>query len=258
MRVVVLGAGFGGLEIAARLSEAFEASGDELEVTLIDRSPEFVFGYSKLDVMFGRADEAAVRHPYRELMKPGEQFVQADITAIDPATRTAVTTSGDFTGDVLVVALGADLDPGATGGLIEGGHEFYTVAGAFALREVLREFNGGKVVVAVTSTPFKCPPAPSEATLLVDDLLRARGVRDRSQVSLVMPLGKPIPPSPAASELLLQEFSKRDIAWRPESLVRRLDPDRRVAVLGDGSELPYDLFLGVPVHRAPAVSSNPG
>ncbi len=253
MHVVVVGAGFGGLELSARLSEASRAVGDEVEVTLIDRSAAFVFGHSKLDVMFGRTDEAAVRHAYRDLVTPGVRFVQADVTALDPATRTATTSAGSFTGDVLVIALGADLDPGATPGLVEGGHEFYTVAGAFALRDVLHDFDGGRVVVAVTSTPFKCPPAPSETALLMDDLLRARGLRESSPLSLVMPLGVPIPPSPAASQLLLHEFAERGIDWRPESIVRRLDPDRRVAVLADGTELPYDLFLGVPVHRAPAV-----
>ena len=162
------------------------------------------------------------------------------------------------TGDVLVVALGADLDPTATPGLVEGGHEFYTVAGAFALRDVLAGFAGGRVIVAVTSTPFKCPPAPSETALLMDDYLRERGLRDRSPISLVMPMGVPIPPSPAASEALLVAFAARGIDWRPECLVRELDPARNVAVLSDGGEMPYDLFLGVPVHRAPVVVEQSG
>ncbi len=152
---------------------------------------------------------------------------------------------------MLVVALGADLHPDATPGLVEHGHEFYTVDGAFALRDVLADFPGGDVVVAVTSTPFKCPPAPSETALLVHDLLRRRGLLASSSVSLVMPLGVPIPPSPAASQALLGEFAERGISWHPGTLVRSLEPGR--AILGDGSSLPFDLFLGVPVHRAPAV-----
>jgi sulfide:quinone oxidoreductase len=157
-----------------------------------------------------------------------------------------------------VVALGADLHPAATPGLVAGGHEFYTVAGAFALREVLANFAGGTVVVGVTSTPFKCPPAPSETALLMDDYLKRRGLRDGSQISLVMPLGVPIPPSPAASEALLVAFAERGIDWHPERLVRELDPDRKVAMLSDGSDMPYDLFLGVPVHRAPSVVEDSG
>jgi sulfide:quinone oxidoreductase len=164
-----------------------------------------------------------------------------------------VTDAGDFDADVLVVALGADLDPAATPGLLEGGHEFYTVPGAFALRNVLADFAGGQVIVGVTSTPFKCPPAPSETALLVQDLLERRGLIEHSLVSLVMPLPVPIPPSPAASEALLVSFAERGIAWHPGRLVRGLDPDRKVALLSDDSEMPYDLFLGVPVHRAPDV-----
>jgi sulfide:quinone oxidoreductase len=89
--------------------------------------------------------------------------------SIDPEDKRVQTDAGTFEADVLVVALGADLDPQATPGLCEDGHEFYTVAGAFALRDVLADFAGGRVIVAVTSTPFKCPPAPSETALLMDD-----------------------------------------------------------------------------------------
>ena len=89
---------------------------------------------------------------------------------------------------------------------------------------MLDRFEGGHVVVAVTSTPFKCPPAPSETALLVHDHLAARGLLDRSTVSLVMPLGAPIPPSPQASAALLAAFAERGIAWHPGALVRELDP----------------------------------
>jgi sulfide:quinone oxidoreductase len=250
MRIVVLGAGFGGLELTAVLSETF---GDELDLVLIDQADGFVFGFSKLDVMFGRARPDDVLHRYTNLVKPGVRFVQSTIRSLDPTARRVTTDAGDFDADILVVALGADLDPAATPGLVEGGHEFYTVAGAFAVRDVLAEFSGGHVVVGVTSTPFKCPPAPSETALLVHDMLQSRGLLDSSTVSLVMPMGVPIPPSPAASEALLTEFAARGIDWHPSRLVRGLDPARNVALFADGDEIGYDLFLGVPVHRAPTV-----
>jgi sulfide:quinone oxidoreductase len=250
MRVVVLGAGFGGLELTTRLSDEF---GDAADVVLIDQSDGFIFGFSKLDVMFGRVLPDAVHHPYRDFVKPGVQFVQATVTAIDPAAKRVETDSGTFDAEILVVALGADLDAAATPGLLEGGHEFYTVEGAFALRDVLADFDGGRVIVGVTSTPFKCPPAPSETALLMHDHLTARGLRERSEISLVMPLPVPIPPSPAASEALLVAFAERGIEWHPNRLVSGLDPARKVAMFADGSEMPYDLFLGVPVHRVPAV-----
>ncbi|MER7281142.1 FAD/NAD(P)-binding oxidoreductase [Dactylosporangium sp. NPDC000244] len=255
MRVLVLGAGFGGLELSARLSDAL---GDEAEVTLIDQGDGFVFGFSKLDVMFGRTTGEAVRHSYDDLVKPGVRFVRTAIRAIDPAARRVRTDAGSFEGDVMVVALGADLDPGATPGLVEAGHEFYTVAGAFATREVLERFPGGRVIVGVTSTPFKCPPAPSETALMMHDFLVSRGLRERSEIALVMPLGAPIPPSPEGSRALLTAFAERGIAWHPDRVVRRLDAERRVAVLADGDEMPFDLFLGVPVHRVPEVVRDSG
>ncbi|HEY2430714.1 MAG TPA: FAD/NAD(P)-binding oxidoreductase, partial [Acidimicrobiales bacterium] len=186
------------------------------------------------------------------------RFVNATITAIDPAAKRVTTNAGEFEADILVVALGADLHPDLTPGLVEGGHEFYTVPGAIAVRDVLANFEGGRVIVGVTSTPFKCPPAPSETALLLHDYLIERGIRDRSEVALVMPMGVPIPPSPQASEALLAAFAERGIGWHPNSTVSRLDPDRKVAVFSDGAEMPYDLFLGVPVHRAPAVVAESG
>ncbi|GIM91554.1 NAD(P)/FAD-dependent oxidoreductase [Paractinoplanes toevensis] len=253
--VVVLGAGFGGLELATVVAAE---CGDDVELTLIDKSEGFVFGFSKLDVMFGRVSAEHVLHRYADMVNPGVRFVRATITAIDPAAKRVETSAGTFEADVLVVALGADLHPEATPGLLEGGNEFYTVPGAFAARDALHDFSGGKVVVAVTSTPFKCPPAPSETALLVHEFLTERGLRDSSEISLVMPLGAPIPPSPDASKAVLAAFAERGIAWRPETLVRSLDPTRKVAVLSDGEEIPYDLFLGVPVHRAPQVVADSG
>jgi sulfide:quinone oxidoreductase len=255
MRVVVVGAGFGGLELTAILSEEF---GADVDVVLIDKSDHFVFGFSKLEVMFGRARAEHVRHPYRDIVKPGVRFVQSTIRAIDPNTKSVETDAGTFVADILVVALGADLHPEATPGLVEGGYDFYTNASAFALRDVLATFDGGRVIVAVTSTPFKCPPAPSETALLMHDFLTDRGLRDRSHIALVMPLPVPIPPSPDASRALLDAFEERGIDWHPQTLVRGLDPARRVAMLGDGVEMAYDLFLGVPTHRVPEVVAQSG
>jgi sulfide:quinone oxidoreductase len=250
MRVLILGAGFGGLELTTRLSDEL---GDAVEIVLIDKAEGFVFGFSRLDVMFGRTVADAVVHPYRDLVKPGVRFVQTTIRSIHPGQRWVGTDAGRFDADVMVVALGADLDPAATPGLVDGGHEFYTLPGAIAVRDALAGFDGGRVVIGVTSTPFKCPPAPSEAALLMHDYLTDRGLRDRSNISLVTPLGTPIPPSPGASEALLNAFARRGIQVHYSQLVRELDPARKVARLADGGEIPYDLFLGVPVHHAPAV-----
>lgn len=250
MRVLVLGAGFGGLELTARLIDQL---GGDVEVTLIDQAEGFAFGFSKLDVMFGHAEADAVLTRYADLTKPGVRFAQTTIHAIDPARRRVSTDAGDFDADILVVALGADLDPAGTPGLVEAGYEFYTRAGAVAAGEQLESFSGGRVIVGAASLPLKCPPAPSEAALLIHELLVQRGVRETSDITLIMPVARPVPPSPEASERLLGAFADRGITWVPETSVQSLDIGRRVAALSDGRELPFDLYLGVPKHVAPPV-----
>src|SRR6266508_2270716 len=174
-RFLVVGAGFGGLELATVLSEAL---GNNAGVTLIDENDAFVFGYSKLDVMFDRATLEEVRLPYAVIVKPGVRFLRETVTVIDPEARRVTTNQGSHEADVLVVALGADYDFDATPGLAECGNEFYSVPGAERLREVLPTFTRGRAIVGVCGAPFKCPPAPSEAALLLHDYLSRRGVRD--------------------------------------------------------------------------------
>jgi sulfide:quinone oxidoreductase len=248
-RVVILGAGFAGLELASRLSEEL---GEAAAVTLIDKGEAFVFGFSKLDVLFGRTSPAAVRLGYREIAKPGVRFVKEAITAIDPENRRVSTGGGEYEGDVLVVALGADYDLEATPGLAQAG-EFYSVAGAERMALELPAFTGGKAIVGVCGAPYKCPPAPSEAALLLHEYLLARGLRERCEISFVLPLPSPVPPSPETSRALVGAFAERGIEFIPGRRVSSVDVERRVAVLDDGAEMPYDLFLGVPVHRAPEV-----
>jgi sulfide:quinone oxidoreductase len=254
-RIVVLGAGFGGLELTTLLSEAF---GEALDIVLLDKGDAFVFGFSKLDVMFGRRQPDEVRHPYRGVLKPGVRFFQTVVRSIDPEARRVVSDAGTFDADVLVVALGADLDPAATPGLVEGGHEFYSVAGAFALRHVLPAFERGSAIIGVTGKSFKCPPAPSETALLLHDYLTARGRRADTDISVVMPFGTPIPPSPDSSRAVLAAFAERGIRFVKDNLVTSLDPGRKVAVLSDGTEMPYALFLGIPIHRVPQVVVDSG
>jgi sulfide:quinone oxidoreductase len=249
-RIVVLGAGFGGLELCTVMSEVV---GEEIEVTLIDKADAFVFGFSKLDVMFGRTTPQAARLAYSDISKPGIRVLRETITAIDPEARRVSTDAGVHEADVLVIALGADYDMDATPGLAEGGNEFYSVAGAERLAEIIPTFSQGHAVIGVCGAPFKCPPAPSECALLLHDELTARGVRDACQISFVMPLNRPVPPSPETSEALEREFAERDIAFIGGRRINELDPRRNVAKLDDGSELPFDLFLGVPKHRAPDV-----
>ncbi len=249
-RILILGAGFGGLELATGLSEAL---GDAAEVTVIDRGDAFVFGYSKLDLMFRGASGDSVRLPYADFVKPGVRLLRETVTAIDPEAKRVTTDAGVHEADYLVIALGADYDLAATPGLAESGSEFYSVAGAEKLAPVVSTFAAGRALIGVCGAPFKCPPAPSECALLLDEELRRRGVRNACEITFVIPFGAPVPPSPETSAALRDAFEQRGIKLVTGRRIASLDPGRSVAVLDDGSERPYDLFLGVPVHRAPDI-----
>jgi sulfide:quinone oxidoreductase len=249
-KVVILGAGFGGLELASRLSDEVP---DAVDVTLIDKNDAFVFGYSKLDVMFGRHSLDAVRMPYRDIVKPSVTFRQEAVVAIDPERKRVTTDRATYDADVLVVALGADLAPEATPGLLEDGHDFYSVQGAAAARDVIAEFPGGDAVIAILGPFFKCPAAPYETAMMLHDALERSGVRSNSSIRVLTPMQVPIPISSDASGGILGGLAERGIEFWPESVVTSLDPVTHVATLRDGRTISYDLFLGVPVHCAPPV-----
>jgi len=250
LRVTVLGAGFGGLELSTLLSETI---GDRLDLTLIDQNDSFFFGFSKLDVMFGHQPSNAVKISYNNIAKQGVKFRKETITAIDPVTKTVTTENASYEADVLVVALGANYDINATPGLAEWGNEYYSFSGAEKLRGILPNFTKGHAVVGVCNAPFKCPPAPSEGALMLHDYLSGRGVRDACSISLVIPFGLPIPPSPDSSKALLKAFEERNIRFIPQRKVSSVDGNKKLVVLDDGTELPCDLFLGIPKHVAPDV-----
>lgn len=250
MKVVILGAGFGGLEIATCLSEAL---GPAADVTLIDQSDAFVLGFAKLDMMFGRTTPEQIRLPYSRVAKPGVAFRQEPITAIDPAARRVTTDRATYDADLLVVALGADYDVAATPGLAEGGHEFYSLAGAVAVRALLPAFRGGTVVVGVMTPQYKCPPAPSETAMMLHDYLTSRGIRDRCRIVLTTPLLSPLPVSKAAGDGILARFAELGIECICGAATTRVDATTHTIRLSTGEAVRYDLLLAVPVHVAPRV-----
>jgi sulfide:quinone oxidoreductase len=252
-RVLVLGAGFGGLELATVLSERL---GGAVEVTVIDKGEGFAFGFSKLDLMFRGRTLEEVRLPYSAFAKPGVRVLRETVTAIDPEAKRVTTDAGVHEGDRLVIALGADYDIAATPGLAEHGFEFYSFDGAERARAPIAALESGNVVIGVCGAPFKCPPAPSECALMLDDALRERGVREAVSITFAMALGRPVPPSPETSDALEAEFAERGIEFVGGRKTASLSAD--TVTFEDGSTLPFDLFLGVPKHRAPQVVLDSG
>ena len=246
--VLVLGAGFGGLELATRLSETMS---DAVRATLLDRNDSWYFGYSKLDVMLGRKSADDVLLYYGDIAKDGVEFRQETVTGIDPVARRVTTDVGSHDADFLVVAMGADYDMVATPGLREGGHEYYTLAGAERLRDALDDFDGGRVLVSVLGQPFKCPPAPFEGAFMLHEHFEERGMGDAVEISSAFPMQRPVPVTGEVAQMFRDGLAARGIAELPQHLVTSIDPSTRTAHLANGDALPYDLFVGIPKHRAP-------
>ncbi|MFL5859535.1 MAG: NAD(P)/FAD-dependent oxidoreductase [Solirubrobacteraceae bacterium] len=246
--VLILGAGFGGLELATRLSETVS---DAARVTLLDRNDSFYFGFSKLEVMLGRQSADAVRLPYRDVDRDGVEFRQETVVGIDPVSRRVVTDVGTHDADFLVVAMGADYDMAATPGFEEGGYEYYSLAGAERLRDALSDFDGGRVLVSVLGQPFKCPPAPFEGSFLLHEHFTQQGVRDAVHMTTTFPMQRPVPVTGEVSQMFRDALASRGVQELPQHRVTSIDPADRVARLASGETLPYDLFVGIPVHRAP-------
>jgi sulfide:quinone oxidoreductase len=254
-KVVILGAGFAGLELASRLSES--AAG-EVDVTLIDQNESFSFGFSKLDVLFGGKTAADIQLRYEDISKEGVRFRQEQVTSIDPEQRRVTTDSATYDAEILVIAMGAGYDYAATPGFREGGVEYYSVAGAEHMRDVLRDFDSGKILIGILGHPYKCPPAPFEGALLLHDHFAERGLRDKVEIRTIGPMAAPVPITREVSQNILDALAERDIEYVPNQRIVEIDTRNQLARLESGGSVPYDLFVGIPVHRVPQVVEDSG
>src|SRR5919108_1557439 len=252
-QVVILGAGFAGLELAAQLSESLR---DEVEVTLLDQGDSFSFGFSKLDVMLGRRTADDLRLHYRDISLEGVEFRQERVTSIDPGQRRVTTEAGSYDADVLAVSLGADYDFAATPGFREGGYEYYSIAGSERLRDALPGFDSGTILIGILGHPFKCPPAPFEGALLLHDHFLERCIREAVEIRVIGPMAAPVPVTKEVSQALLDALGERGIEYVPKQLVTSIDNGE--ARLASGGSVPYDHFIGIPAHRVPEVVERSG
>ena len=195
-----------------------------------------------------------MRLPYSDFAKPGVRFVRETIIAIDPDARRVEHQRGSPRGGRARHRARRRLRLRRDPGLLDGGNEFYSVAGAERMRDVLPTFTSGRAVVGVCGAPFKCPPAPSEAALLLHDYLSTRGVRDGLRDLFVMPFGTPCRRRPRPLRRCSEAFAERGIEFVPGTPRQpRLIPAAGSWCSTMAREVPYDLFLGVPKHRAPDV-----
>ena len=148
--------------------------------------------------------------PYGEFVKDGVEFRRETVTGVDPAARRVTTDAGSYDADFLVVALGADYDFAATPGLQEGGHEYYSLAGAERLRDELAGFKGGRVLLSILGQPFKCPPAPFEGAFMLDEHFRQQGIRDAVEMTTTFPMARPVPVTGEVSQMFREGLADRE------------------------------------------------
>ncbi len=246
---VILGAGVGGLVTANELRKRC-AKVDR--ITVVDRSATHLFAPSLLWLVVGDRTASNIQRPVRELLRHGIEFVRGNVEAIDPTTRGATVDGRSIAGDALVIALGAELSPQTIPGLAEAGHNFYTLAGAESLRRALEEFEGGKVVVLTAAPLYKCPAAPYEAAMLIEDTLRKRGLRTKTTMEMYAAEPGPMGVAgPAVTEAIKAMLRSKDIAYASNRQVVSVDAVSRTIAFGDGSSAAYDLLAYVPPHRPP-------
>jgi sulfide:quinone oxidoreductase len=254
--VVVLGGGSGGLVAAQRLRRSLDRSD---RVVLVERDLTYRFAPSFLWVLTGARRPEQITRNLGFLRSRGIEVLEAEALAVDLARRGVETTAGELAYDRLVVALGAELAPEALPGFAEAALTPYTLEGAADAARVLGQFEGGNVVVLVSRLPYKCPAAPYETAFLAEALLRGRGLGSRSSVAVYTPEPFPMPTAgPAVGAALRGLLEARGIAFHPERTAERIDPAARELVLGDGERVRFDLLLGVPPHRPPALVRESG
>jgi sulfide:quinone oxidoreductase len=252
--VIVLGGGFGGLAAAHELRRLLT---DRHDITLVARDDRFFMGFAKLwDLAGVRPLEKGTR-PLSAVGRHGIQFHHAEVTAIDPERRAVSTDDGELRGDALLVALGAPDDAQQSARLGGGALNLYDARSLPAIHSALEELNTGRILIAVMGTPFKCPPAPFEAAFIVDERLRARGVRDRVEVVVATPLPGTLPVAgPEASRYLAGMLDERRIGLLLEHTVAHVDRADRRATFTAGGDMEYALLLTVPRSVPPTVVRN--
>lgn len=254
-RVVVVGGGVGGTLAANLLSREL---GGDVGVTVLDPLGMHVYQPGFLYLALGKANGRWLIRDERLLLRDDVELVIDEASRIDPHEGVVeLTRGGSIPFDYLVLATGARLVPEQIPGLSEAAHDFYSFDGAQRLREALRSFDGGRILIGVAGIPYKCPPAPVEFTLMLERYLDERGVRDRSEVTLLSPLNRAFTIE-SASKLVQPIMERRGITLATFFNVETVDPSAGVATSLEGEKAEFDLLVLVPPHRGSQVVEDSG
>jgi sulfide:quinone oxidoreductase len=254
-RVVVLGGGVGGT-LAANLLD--KELGAEVEVTVVDPTGMHLYQPGFLYVALGEANGRWLSRDERTLLRTGVDLAIERAIRIHPEAGTVrLARGGNLDWDYLVLATGARLVPEEIPGLVEGSHDFYSLDGAERLREELRRFDSGHVKVGIAGIPYKCPPAPVEFVFMLEEYLRKRGIRNRSEVTLLSPLNRAFTIE-SASKVVQPIMRERGINLETFFNVESVDPGAHVVSSLEGDKAEYDLLVLVPPHRGQQVITDSG
>ena len=250
--ILVLGGGIGGVVAANRLRKQL---GRRHHVVLVDREPTFALAASFLWIMTGARRPGQITRPLARLARKGIEVVQGEIERFDPERREVTVAGRTVQADHVVVALGAEFAPETVPGLADAGLTFCTLDGAERLRDALGRTRSGRIVVLTAAPAYKCPAAPYEAAMLIDGLLRRRGLR--SAVDLALHSAEPGPmgvAGPEASAAVRGMVEQKGIRYQAEHLIARAEPGR--VLFTDGASADFDLLVYVPPIRPPRVLAN--
>lgn len=249
-KLLVLGGGTAGTIVANRLRSELDS---DWSVTVVDRSPDHHYQPGYLFTPFWGKPERFVK-PRTQFFKNGIDYIEKVIDRIESERNVVVLEDGnELPYDFLIVATGARIRPDLTEGMKDGElwrkkvFDFYTLDGATALHQALEDFEGGKLVVHMVDMPIKCPVAPLEMTLLVEDYLRKRRIRHLTDITYVTPLDGAFT-KPVASRELGQLLEDRSIFLETDFATEKIDNENAAVVSYDGREIPFDLLITVPLH----------
>lgn len=244
--ILILGGGVGGIVTANSLRAKLS---QEHRIIVVEKKTEYLFTPSLLWVMVGwRRPEHITKNLHR-LLSSGIEVVQAEVQAIDPSAQHVITSSGNLSYDYLVIALGASLAPDTFPGFSEAAHSPYDLDGAVGLWSSLQTFNGGRVAVLVSSTPYKCPAAPYETALLLDDYFRKRGIRKSCDMAVYTPELLPMGVAGTAmGKAVVGMLESNGIQFNPQLKPLEIDPVRKELHFTNHEAIPFDLLAGVPPH----------
>lgn len=246
--IVILGGGTGGLVASNRLRKLLPK---DHRIVLVDRTYLYSFAPSYTRVMLGQTTGRRISRDLRWLEKKGIEFRQAAVTRIDHANKRVLLEDGQVAYDYLVIALGAQYSHDEVPGLGRT-WTYYHLEGAEGLSEQLPVFDGGRLAFVVSALPYKCPPAPYEGALLVDDYLRKRKLRDRVEISVHTPEQLPLMVAgPEVGTRIVELLQKRDIAFHGSVQLESIDHDEKLLRFAGGATAPWDMVVATPVHRVP-------